>query len=285
MVGAIGIPAAVGIVYVGGWTFAAAVVLLTVLALREFYMLAESKHASPNIGLGIGWSITLQGVISWQVLQGAGGWGAYSAAVSAAVLLLFGSLVTLAVEIFRGKENALLNTAITVFGVAYITLALSSLLLLRCCVTREMDGLWSDGGASLVLALFASVWAADSAAYFAGVQFGRHKLLPRVSPKKSWEGAIAGFVASVAVFMWFASTLLPGVDLLLAAVCGAVVGIVGPLGDLAESLLKRDAVVKDSGGILPGHGGVFDRFDSLLFAAPALLVIMFRSAIVSLLTP
>jgi phosphatidate cytidylyltransferase len=134
------------------------------------------------------------------------------------------------------------------------------------------------------MTLFVSVWLADTAAYFVGLSFGKHKLFPRISPKKSWEGAIGGVVGSTAAFVGMSKLLLPGVPLNMAVGCGVVIGIIGPIGDLAESLLKRDAVVKDSGGILPGHGGVFDRFDSMLFAAPAVLVICYGDLIVNFLT-
>ena len=107
--------------------------------------------------------------------------------------------------------------------------------------------------------LLAIVWLGDTAAYYVGTRFGRHRLAPVVSPKKSWEGAIAGFLTSVA------SALL-GI--------AALVAVASQLGDLAESLLKRGAGVKDSGELLPGHGGLWDRMDAMLFAAPVMLVLL-----------
>ncbi len=285
LVGVIGIPVAIGVVYLGGWVFAGAIMLLTVLALREFYALAGSKHATPNVTLGIIWSLILQVDVARSMISTPGGMGAVGTTLAVAVLMVIGVLATLTVELFRAKENALLNTAITVFGVAYISLAMSCLLVLRFVTEPAFVGTWSDLGTSLVATVFVTVWAADSVAYFVGMAIGKHKLFPRVSPKKSWEGAIGGLVGATAAFTGMAAWLMPNLDPMLAAVCGAAVGIVGPLGDLSESLLKRDAVVKDSGGIIPGHGGVFDRFDSMLFAAPVILFIVYSRTIITLFTP
>jgi phosphatidate cytidylyltransferase len=285
LVGLVGIPVAVGIVYLGGWFFAGAVILLTMQALREFYGLAASKHATPNVVLGILWSLILQVDVARAMVMNPGGAGTLGTVTAVSVLMVIGVLATLTVELFRAKENALLNTAITIFGVAYITLAMSCLLVLRNVTAPAFVGTWGDLGTSLVATVFVSVWSADSVAYFVGMAIGRHKLFPRVSPKKSWEGAIGGLVGATAAFAGMAAWLLPELDLGLAAICGALIGIVGPLGDLSESLLKRDAVVKDSGGLLPGHGGVFDRFDSMLFAAPTILFVVYSRSIISLFVP
>jgi phosphatidate cytidylyltransferase len=123
-------------------------------------------------------------------------------------------------------------------------------------------------GAALVLCVFAGIWICDSVAFFAGKAFGKHKLFPRVSPNKSWEGAVVGFLAAAAGFAALAHYFLPFLPTIHAAVLGALIGVVGQIGDLVESLLKRDAGIKDSSTIIPGHGGIFDRFDSVLFAAP-----------------
>lgn len=283
--GLVGIPVAIGIVYVGGWLFAGAIIVLTALALRELYGLAESKHATPNMTIGLVWSVGLQLAVSKAVIAEPGGGGALGASLVVAVLMIVGTVVTLAAELFRNKPNALLNTALTVFGVSYITLALTCLIVLRQTTSLTYVGTWGDLGTSLVATLFVSIWTADSVAYFVGMSIGRHKLFPRVSPKKSWEGAIGGLVGSTGAFVGMAMWIMPHLDVMLAVLCGVVVGIVGPIGDLAESLLKRDAVVKDSGEMLPGHGGVFDRFDSMLFAAPVMIVIVYHKYIINLFLP
>ncbi len=130
-----------------------------------------------------------------------------------------------------------------------------------------------DQGVGWIFVLMAATWLGDTGAFFAGRSFGRHKLAPVLSPKKTWEGAVGGFVAAMGgavLFGWITGLDVPWPML---ALLGGVVDVFGVLGDLAESMLKRAFGVKDSGGILPGHGGILDRVDSLLFAAPVLLLI------------
>ena len=127
--------------------------------------------------------------------------------------------------------------------------------------------LYTEAG-YLIISIFASIWVCDSAAYFIGSALGKHKLFPRVSPKKSWEGAIAGFIFAVVTLIAARELLLDILSLTDAVIIGILIGIFGQLGDLVESLLKRDAGVKDSSSIIPGHGGIFDRFDSILFTVP-----------------
>jgi phosphatidate cytidylyltransferase len=111
-------------------------------------------------------------------------------------------------------------------------------------------------------------WAGDSGAYFVGRKFGNHKLASRVSPKKSWEGAVASVATSVLIAGAYLVRAVPGVSVVAAVVLTAVANSAGQLGDLAESAIKRGAGVKDSGAMLPGHGGFLDRVDSTLFAMP-----------------
>ena len=145
-----------------------------------------------------------------------------------------------------------------VLGLIYLPLLLGHLVLLRQL---------PDGRGWVFLVLFA-VMACDSLAYFVGVSFGKHKLYPAVSPKKSIEGSLGGLVGSC-LGVWLAAALfLPAFGLEHVILVGLLLGIVGQVGDLFESLLKRACGVKDSGGIFPGHGGILDRLDSLLFAFP-----------------
>jgi phosphatidate cytidylyltransferase len=122
----------------------------------------------------------------------------------------------------------------------------------------------------LAFLLYAIVWLGDTAAYYVGSAIGRHKMAPRVSPNKSWEGAAAGFAIGIVATLVWSLARHGAVDLPLLAVA-ALTGIAAQVGDLFESLLKRAVNVKDSGALLPGHGGMFDRMDALLFAAPVLL--------------
>jgi len=135
------------------------------------------------------------------------------------------------------------------------------------------DTTLTNTGGRLILALYLIVWMGDSAAYFVGSLLGRHKLAPRVSPKKTWEGAGGNLAGNLAAAFLIKATACPQWTVVDAAAIGLLLGVVGQLGDLVESTWKRSAHVKDSnmGGVaIPGHGGMLDRIDSLVFAAPAL---------------
>jgi phosphatidate cytidylyltransferase len=118
-----------------------------------------------------------------------------------------------------------------------------------------------------------TVWIMDTGAYFIGVRFGHHKLWPRISPKKSWEGFWGGLGSATLAAALMAHFWLPGVSAWQGALLGVLVGCVGPLGDLSESLFKRQSGVKDSSQLIPGHGGVLDRVDSFIFVAPAVYLL------------
>jgi phosphatidate cytidylyltransferase len=155
------------------------------------------------------------------------------------------------------KQVPLADTAVTVLGVMYVAFGLTHLVLARAL----------DAGALLVLTILFSVWAADVGAYFVGSLLGRHKLAPSTSPGKSWEGFAGGILGSVLV--WAAAYQIADTGLAFAwhIGIGVAVAVAGLFGDLLESRIKREVGVKDSGTILPGHGGFLDRFDSLIIVA------------------
>ncbi|MDR2586827.1 MAG: phosphatidate cytidylyltransferase [Coriobacteriales bacterium] len=160
------------------------------------------------------------------------------------------------------------DVAITLFGACYTGLMLSSLVMIR----EILDGFW---GGVLVVGVLLSVWANDTFAYLIGSKFGKHPMAPRISPKKSWEGFVAGVIMSVAV--WCVLPLIPGLELPIgwAIVGGLACGCIGILGDLVESRIKRNTGFKDSSNLLPGHGGFLDRCDSLIVVA-AVASLIFR---------
>ncbi|HHE54472.1 MAG TPA: phosphatidate cytidylyltransferase, partial [Caldithrix abyssi] len=120
-----------------------------------------------------------------------------------------------------------------------------------------------------------AIWICDTFAYFLGKQFGKHRLFERVSPKKSWEGAVAGLVGALLTYLLVYFLQIIPITIYVAIVGGLIVGIVGQFGDLVESWFKRDAKVKDSSNLLPGHGGILDRFDSVMFSSVAFLALYF----------
>jgi phosphatidate cytidylyltransferase len=289
LVGLVGIPAVIAIVWQGGWLFFGFVQMLAVLALKELYDLSRKKSFLPNVALGYAASIAL-GTVAFFSAQLSP--AAHTFALEAVFVLFV--LVVFASELWRNQPSPLANTAVTVLGVAYLAVCMNALLGLRMFfdqpeaasvlastisaipttsatttnIATTPASLANSWGRALVMCVFAGIWICDSAAFFAGKAFGKHKLFPRVSPNKSWEGAVVGFLASALGFALLAHTFLPCVPLPHAVTLGALIGIVGQIGDLVESLLKRDAGIKDSSNIIPGHGGIFDRFDSVLFAAP-----------------
>ncbi len=161
---------------------------------------------------------------------------------------------------FRDNDfkDAFLDTAIKTVGLVYLAVPLSYMILLRSL----------DAGRWWLLFVLFVIWANDTFAYFTGKTIGRHKLSPYVSPNKTIEGAIGGLAGAVVAGCILNRYLSLGMSISGAITVSAILGIIGIIGDLAESLLKRSAGVKDSGHIFPGHGGILDRLDSLLFPVP-----------------
>lgn len=192
-------------------------------------------------------------------------------------------LVTLVAQLFRrDRGGALTDWALTLAGAVYVGWTLSHFILLRELDTPHFTPpFWQalgapdlGSGAWWLLTAFLLVWLCDTAAYFVGRRWGRHKMSPAVSPKKSWEGAAAGFLTSTGVALGLVPLLGLPLSYPAAALLGALVGVVGQVGDLAESLLKRQVGVKDSGTLIPGHGGMLDRADSLLFVVPVVYYLL-----------
>uniref|UniRef100_A0A7V2ZLQ0 Phosphatidate cytidylyltransferase n=1 Tax=Ignavibacterium album TaxID=591197 RepID=A0A7V2ZLQ0_9BACT len=253
IVSVIAIPLILLVSYLGKWYFTIFVLAISLLAFYEFSTFAKAKNALINLPLG------LLGIALIILNQ-------YDHFLDFKALIIFWFLVLLIYELFRNKESALLNLGLTSFGFLYFSLMGSSLIAIR--EFYSVDNLIYSQGAFLIFSILGTIWICDSAAFFFGTALGKHKLFVRVSPKKSWEGAIFGFVFAILSMILFQKIFVNFLSLETAIGLGVIIGIFGQIGDLVESLLKRDAGVKDSSNIIPGHGGIFDRFDSLLFSAP-----------------
>jgi len=256
LVGAAGIPLLAFAAIRGGTALLILVDLLIVLGLWEFYRLLAAKGIRPHVMVGIGGGLFL----SWQIY--------FSWSIGVRALLTVVVLVVMASALLRREgRGAIADVAGTLLGMLYVGLLSGYFFLLRNLPGR-MSGRHQDGG-WILLSVFIITWVYDTGAYGVGLLWGRHPLLPRVSPKKSIEGAVGGLFWGLLAALLLSRLCFPELlslrDFLMIAM---IAGLIGPLGDLAESLLKRDAQIKDTSGILPGHGGVLDRFDSLLFIVP-----------------
>ncbi len=198
---------------------------------------------------------------------------AYTQFIDFKILIIIISLLVLTLELFRNKQSAINNAGSTLLGIFYIGLFSSTLVLIREYYNYS-EFLYQRGG-YIIISVLITIWICDSAAFFLGTALGKHKLFPRVSPHKSWEGAIAGFIFSLITMVVLRELLIDFIEIKDALILGIIVGVFGQMGDLVESLLKRDVNIKDSSAILPGHGGIFDRFDSFLFSSPFVYLYMF----------
>jgi phosphatidate cytidylyltransferase len=249
------IPIILAASYVGGYFFFVFVAIISLLSFYEFCLLAKNKNANANLFIG--------GLVILILLI-----NQYKHFIDISVIIILSSLLFLIIELFRDKGSAVLNLGVTFLGIFYIGIFSATFIALREFYP-PINGLYNRGG-FLIISILASIWIGDSAAYYGGTALGKHKLFPRVSPKKSWEGAIFGFVLSVTTLILAKIIVLDFLNWKDVVVIGIIIGIIGQVGDLVESLFKRDSAVKDSSGLIPGHGGFLDRFDSLLFSSPVI---------------
>lgn len=232
-----------------GWVFVLFAVIVSGLALWELLRLfARAGQLLPTrLALGLGIVVT----------------GSFALPASDAVpvaVLCGAAAALLSVPLWHGQRPVIEPVALTLAALVYVSWFLGHALALH----RRPEGDF------LVLFLVAVTWVGETAAYVVGSTLGRHKLAPAVSPRKTVEGAVAQLVVSIAAAGLCGTWLLPAWALPSALGAGALLGVVGQVGDLVESAMKRSVGVKDAGGLIPGHGGVLDRIDGLLFNAPAL---------------
>lgn len=214
----------------------------------EFFRLMRADAKTPNQIIGISFSVLMPLVALINIVYLVG--------------VVFLMVMVLGMWYVANQRARITDVAITAFGAIYTGMTLSALVSVRCTMSLEQIG-----AIALCIGIMASVWINDSFAYLVGSKFGKHKMVPKISPKKSWEGLAGGIAGSLLV--WFVLMLIPqtNVSWQVALVCGLVCGVTGVIGDLVESRIKRGAGIKDSGNLIPGHGGLLDRSDSMLFVS------------------
>jgi phosphatidate cytidylyltransferase len=248
------------------WVTVALVAACVALAVVELFALLRQGGYTPRTGPGVAAALAFCAAAALRPL---------TSLDLAGLALALAVALTLCYELLpRDRSASLTSWALTFTGAAYIGWLLSAFILLHQLDTPLRGGalaaLGIAPGAAWVMLALAITWIQDSAAYFVGRAFGRTKMAPVLSPKKSWEGFAGGLVASVLTALAAVPLLGLPIGYLAAGLIGLAAGVAGPLGDLGESLIKRQVGVKDSGALIPGHGGILDRMDSLLFTAPVI---------------
>jgi phosphatidate cytidylyltransferase len=260
------LPLVVVLVWWSSWAVAITVAAVACVALGELYDAFAHGGFRPRSAVGF---CTAIGLVVAAALR------PYVAFDLLELVLMLAVIGSLLAELPRHHREAVLPSwALTLAGALYIGWLFSHIILVRNLALplrpAPLQALHIDAGAAWLYAIFAITWLNDTGAYFAGRSFGRHRMAPLLSPKKTWEGAVGGLAGSVIGSVVCQVLLGLPVSLPVAMLLGLIGGVMGPLGDLAESLVKRQVGVKDIGRISPGHGGLLDRADSLLFTAPVL---------------
>ena len=252
------LPIIIACTYYGGWSFFIFVTVLALFSLNEFYSLMNKKGYSPSYLIGFLVTLFFMWFTTYTVRHPH--WEPYATGIlTTAIIITFAGGIFL-----RKAQDSTINASITLLGILYVGWMFSYLTLIR-----EMNPpgalFWKSHGAYLFF-LMISIWACDTAAYVVGTYFGKVRLSPYISPKKTVEGAAAGLVIGIVAASIFGKLI--GMSMMHVVILGFIIGIVGQVSDLVESLIKRDADVKDSSSIIPGHGGFLDRMDSFILTAP-----------------
>jgi phosphatidate cytidylyltransferase len=246
-------------VWYNSYSFIAFFTLVGFVGIYEFYKLSEKSDKKPQKFFG--YALHILSVASVFFMHRI---NLHQAKPYLLILILAGPLYLL-VELFKEKKSVFNNPAV-VLSFLYVTLP-CILLILLSGIYKSPDTINLNFHPQKVLGILFFIWINDTGAYLVGSFFGKHKLYEKISPNKTWEGTIGGIALCIA-FSFVIAKLFPQLELKHWVIISIIVAVFGTLGDLVESMLKRLAGVKDTGNIMPGHGGVLDRFDSLLFSTP-----------------
>lgn len=260
-----------GAAFGGKYAYGSFLLLIVVVGMWEFYNIATATGAKPHRALGLAAGIVLF-VTSFFVFEGIVDMDGdpRSADMLIGGVLYFSALIPLCfiVELFQGSETPIRNVATTLMGIFYVAYPMALMLFIPWLILGE----WRPEAFLFYLFI---VWGNDVFAYLTGIAIGKHKMSPRISPKKSWEGFFGGIVGAMA--MGAVGSFVVGGGLAMWLGLAAVVAITSVFGDLVESMFKREANIKDSGKIMPGHGGILDRFDALLISSPFAFAYLFAA--------
>ncbi len=232
--------------------------ILAVLSLNEYFNLLRKDNSGPERISGFIAGISIYSGIVFFSLS--------VVPLKFVPLFLIPVVFPFIIELYRKKESPLVNISFCLFGIFYLVIPFS---LLSSIALKGHN--WSDFAPINVILLFSFVWIYDSAAYLFGISFGKHRLLERISPKKSWEGAIGGALVTI-LFAWSIAGFFGDYSLPQLLIIASIMIIFGTFGDLFESMIKRSMQIKDSGKLLPGHGGILDRFDALFLSIPVVWI-------------
>jgi phosphatidate cytidylyltransferase len=240
--------------------FAAILLAVVVPGLLEFYTITTTEECKPQKLTG-----TILGTVIYLIITGFFLFLEQHILIIgiSLVLILPVLLIPVIIEVYRKKDKPLINVAVTIFGLIYIALPLSLLNMMN----DPIGGTVFHRFPAYLTAYFLMTWIYDTGAYLTGITFGKHKFFERISPKKTWEGTIGGIVVAFAAATGF-YFISEGIQLIHLLMLTLLVILFGTFGDLSESLFKRSLNLKDSGNILPGHGGILDRFDTIFVSAP-----------------
>lgn len=271
---AIAAPIGIALMYFGGIAFIVGILIISIACTYEYLRMFKNIGVMTQQLMAIISNVVLLSVFSFNLLL----YGLQFASLTLLFAMIAFNMAIMIFALFRETKHPLSAFPAVISSQLYITFPFLCLIVLRFIHTTQLEfvdanySFLDDSNAFLfILSVFASIWTNDSMAYFGGSLFGKHPLYPSVSPKKTWEGSICGFLFGTAVFVFFGMRFF-NFDLPHLLVLGVLINSISQIGDLFESKLKRHSGIKDSSNLLPGHGGFLDRFDGVLFVMPAVLL-------------
>ena len=245
-------------VYFHFFSFLFLFALIIILSQLEFYKIVKTDEVKPQ---------KISGIITGLILFATFSWAHYSNQYYILLINLPVIFTIFIFELFRKSKNPFMNIAYTILGILYIALPVSLLTFIVIAHNGEYNP-------ALLLGYFFLLWSYDTGAYLIGRLAGKNKLFERISPKKTWEGAVGGLIISVGI-AYILNIYFPLLTFTQWAAVAVIIAITGTFGDLIESMLKRSSDLKDSGNILPGHGGILDRFDALFISVPFVITYLY----------